>query len=106
MAQKNIRDQWLDSLRLAILACEATAQSDDERRMIKEVGAMIKPKQPFHECYTIGVDIQYDEDLSVMTILKRSEPDIRAVACFIGQEAEVKYKQFVNEFCTGNVTRK
>lgn len=106
MAQKNIRDQWLDSLRLAILACEATAQSDDELQMIKEVAALVRPKQAFYECYTIGIDIQYDEDLSVMTVLRRSEPDILAVACFTGKEAEDKYALFKKEFCTGEGTRK
>lgn len=100
MEQKNeIRESWLNGLRLALIGCEAAAINDEERKLIEAVTAYTRPKQPVSECYTIGVDIRYNEDESVMTIVKRADPNVYTVACFTGKEAEDKYDLFIKELC-------
>ena len=59
-----------------------------------------KAKDVVSECYTIGVDIRENEDLSVFVTVKRDGDVCKVLHTYTGEEAERKYKKFIKEFCS------
>lgn len=45
------------------------------------------------ESYLIGVDIEEDEDISTLVVIKRSRDKLETVNTFVGKEAEIIYKK-------------
>lgn len=59
-----------------------------------------KAKDIASECYTIGVEINNKEDLSIFVTVKREGDICKVLHTYTGKEAEKKYKKFIKEFCT------
>ena len=50
------------------------------------------------ECYTIGVDFSANKDYAVLAISKREDGKVTLFNTFYSEEAEEKYKKFIELF--------
>lgn len=60
-------------------------------------------KNDISECYTIGVEMKTERDLSVLVVVKREGDICKVINTYTGPEAERKYKKFIKDFCGSTV---